>query len=62
VKLLEDGVADGSLRKLEKPGVVATAILGSMTIQTLSKIDKTSIADLHEQMTSFILQGLQPQP
>jgi AcrR family transcriptional regulator len=65
VKLLEEGVADGSLRPVEKPRAVAAAILGAITIaadQTLSRTDDESVSMLHEQMTSLVLEGMRPRP
>jgi TetR/AcrR family transcriptional regulator len=60
-KLLEEGVADGSLRKVAKPRAVAAAILGAASIaaeQTLSPKDKDGASELHEAMVSLVLRGL----
>jgi AcrR family transcriptional regulator len=65
VKLLEEGVVDGSLRPVENPRAVAAALLGSMTFaakETLFSTDENSVSKLHEAMVSLVLQGLTAAP
>nr|MDT0663857.1 TetR/AcrR family transcriptional regulator [Micromonospora sp. DSM 115978] len=64
-KLLEEGAADGSLRKVNKPRAVAAALLGAMSVvtgQALSPRDENGAAELHEAMMSLVLQGLEARP
>lgn len=64
-KLLEEGSADGSLRRVARPRTMATAILGAMTIaaeQTLPSSDERAVSELHKTMMSLVLQGVGTTP
>lgn len=63
-KLLEEGVIDGSLRKVAKPRAVAAALLGSITIaaETLSSTDEHAVSELHHTLMSLFLRGLAAAP
>jgi TetR/AcrR family transcriptional regulator len=60
-KLLEEGHADGSLRKVDDPRAVAAAILGATTIaaeQRLRPNDPNSVTRVERAITSVFLTGL----
>ena len=64
-ELLEEGSADGSLRKFAKPRATAAAILGAITIaaeQTLSATDERAVSELHEAMMALVLGGIEAHP
>jgi TetR/AcrR family transcriptional regulator len=60
-KLLEEGVADGTMRPVASPRVVAAAILGAATTaveQALLSRDEQSVTGLYEPIMSLVLQGV----
>lgn len=61
-QLLDEGAADGSLRRVEHPGVVAVAILGVITtvgINTISLDPTRPLAEIADDVIGFILEGVQ---
>ena len=59
--LLVDGAHDGSLRAVDHPRLVATAILGAITTTGLNALTpraKRPIARVAEDLTDFILSGV----
>ena len=62
-QLLEAGAADGSLRPVEHPGLVATAVLGAVTTVGINAIalgPRRSADDVAEDLVPFVLQGVEP--
>ena len=60
-QLLEDGAADGSLRPVDHPRVVAVAILGAVAtvgINAISFGTTRSVEDIADDVIGVILQGL----
>jgi TetR/AcrR family transcriptional regulator len=60
-KLLEEGAADGTMRPVANPRVVAAALLGAATTaveQALLSADGQSVTDLYEPIISLVLHGL----
>ena len=61
-QLLDDGAEDGSLRRVEHPGVMAVAILGVVTtvgINTISLDPTRSVDDTADDVIGFVLRGVQ---
>jgi AcrR family transcriptional regulator len=65
-KLLEEGAADGSLRKVTNPETVAAAILGATTLSAerarFAPAHPRVISEVHQGIVSLIFQGLRPEP
>jgi TetR/AcrR family transcriptional regulator len=60
-KLLEEGAADGSLRPVAHPRVIAVAILGAVTtvgINAISLGHSRSVEDIADDVIAFVLQGV----
>ncbi len=60
-QLLADGAADGSLRPVPHPGVVAVAILGVVTtvgINTISLDPSRSVPEVADDVIAFVLGGV----
>ena len=60
-KLLEDGAADGTLRPVDHPGLVAVAILGAVTtvgINTISLGSTRPLEDIADDLLGVILAGV----
>lgn len=61
--LLEEGAADGSLRPVEHPGLVATAVLGSITTVGINAIalgSRRSADEVADDLVPFVLRGVAP--
>lgn len=61
-QLLDDGAEDGSLRRVEHPGVMAVAILGVVTtvgINTISLDPTRSVDETADDVIGFVLRGVQ---
>ena len=61
-QLLDDGAEDGSLRRVEHPGVMAVAILGVVTtvgINTISLDPTRSVDEIADDVIGFVLRGVQ---
>ena len=61
-QLLDDGTEDGSLRRVEHPGVMAVAILGVVTtvgINTISLDPTRSVDEIADDVIGFVLRGVQ---
>ena len=61
--LLEQGAADGSLRSVEHPGLVATAVLGAITTVGINAIalgPRRSADDVAADLVPFVLDGVAP--
>ena len=59
--LLEQGAADGSLRHIEHPRLIAVAILGAVTtvgINAISLGHTRSLQDIADNVIGFVLQGV----
>jgi len=62
-QLLEEGAADGSLRAVEHPRLVAVAILGAVTtvgINALTLGSTRSVEDIADDVNGFVLAGVAP--
>lgn len=62
-RLLEEGAADGSLRPVEHPGLVATAVLGAVTTVGINAIalgPRRSADDVADDLVPFVLRGVTP--
>ena len=62
-RLLEDGAADGSLRPVEHPGLVATAILGAITTVGINAIalgSRRAAGEVAADLVPFVLEGVAP--
>jgi AcrR family transcriptional regulator len=62
-RLLEEGAADGSLRPVEHPGLVATAVLGAITTVGINAIalgPRRAADDVADDLVPFVLQGVAP--
>lgn len=60
-QLLDDGAEDGSLRRVEHPGVMAVAILGVVTtvgINTISLDPTRSVDEIADDVIGFVLRGV----
>ena len=60
-RLLADGVADGSLRTVEHPRLVATALLGAVStvgITALTLDRRRSAADIADDVVGLVLHGV----
>jgi TetR/AcrR family transcriptional regulator len=60
-RLLEDGAADGSLRPIAHPRVIAVAILGAVTtvgINAISLGHSRSVEDIADDVIAFVLLGV----
>jgi TetR/AcrR family transcriptional regulator len=60
-RLLEEGVDDGSLRRVEHPGLVATAILGAVAtagINAVASGPRRSAADVAEDVVALVVDGV----
>lgn len=60
-RLLEEGAADGSLRPIAHPRVIAIAILGAVTtvgINAISLGHSRSVEDIATDVIAFVLQGV----
>jgi AcrR family transcriptional regulator len=63
MRLLEEGAADGSLRKVEDPGSTSVAIFGAVTISALSYLvasEGLSTDQVAAQLVSLLVDGLGP--
>lgn len=60
-QLLEEGAVDGSLRSVRHPGIVATAILGTITnvgINAIASHPGRSADDITDDIVTFLLEGI----
>lgn len=61
--LEEDGAADGSLRPIAHPRVIAVAILGAVTTVGFNAISlghSRLVEDIADDVIAFVLQGVAP--
>jgi AcrR family transcriptional regulator len=61
--LLEQGAADGSLRQVEHPRLIAVAILGAVTtvgINAISLGHARSLEEIADDVIGFVLEGVSP--
>ncbi len=65
VKLLEEGVADGTMRPVANPRTTAAALLGA-TITAVENVllaaDKQSVTELYEPIMSLVFHGVDARP
>ena len=60
-RLLEAGVADGSLRAVDQPGLMATAILGAVTTAGINAIalgPRRSAAEIADDVVGLVIDGV----
>lgn len=60
-RLLEEGVADGSLRAVDHPGLMATAILGAVTTAGINAIalgPRRSAGEIADDVVGLVIDGV----